>query len=137
MLEERSLTKIKKLASKILNDLYQLEDLTNYDIKAIGQVTNIMQNLDIDEAFKNAHELNVPTDIEKPSVFVKKLWVEFADIPVVEGDNDDVIDEPWRIFSIGTEKLEIWHWFEETFDVSVAKDLMGITKEFNAFASWN
>ena len=28
--------------------------------------------------------------------------------------------------TIGTHREEIWHWFEETFGVSVAEDLMGL-----------
>ena len=39
---------------------------------------------------------------------------------------DDEIDEPFLHFEIGTDKFEIWHWFEDEFDISVAKDLMGL-----------
>jgi hypothetical protein len=53
----------------------------------------------------------------------KRLWAELADVPINE---DEEIDVDWHIFSKGTEREEIWHWFEETFDVSVAKYLMGM-----------
>lgn len=33
------------------------------------------------------------------------------------------IEELWNEFPSGTNREEIWHWFEETFDVRVA-DLM-------------
>lgn len=49
------------------------------------------------------------------------LWEEFEDIPV---DDDDNILCCWRSFEKGTNKIEIWHWFEEFFKVSVAEDLM-------------
>ena len=61
----------------------------------------------------------------------KKLWLQLGDIPV---DKDDNIDEDFYVketdtlFTKGTDKIEIWHWFEETFDLSVAEDLMGLTK---------
>ncbi len=53
----------------------------------------------------------------------KELWNDFADIPVNE---DDEIETKWHGFEKGTDKLAIWHWFEETFNLSVAVDLMGI-----------
>lgn len=51
----------------------------------------------------------------------KGLWKALGDIPVNE---DDEIEESFLHFEIGEDKLEIWSWFEETFDLSVAKDLM-------------
>ena len=58
----------------------------------------------------------------------KRLWEEFGDVIVDDADN---IEESWhvqgliftQVFPAGTNKFEIWHWFEETFDVSVATDL--------------
>ncbi len=58
----------------------------------------------------------------------KKLWDQLGDIPV---DEDDNLDEDFiiangsdTVFEKGTDKFEVWHWFEDTFDISVAKDLM-------------
>ena len=57
----------------------------------------------------------------------KKLWDELGDIPVNE---DMELDEEFNpenydaVFEIGTDCEEVWHWFEETFNLSVAKDLM-------------
>ena len=48
---------------------------------------------------------------------VKWLWAEFGDVPINE---DEEIDEDWHIFSKGTDRFEIWHWFEETYDISIA-----------------
>lgn len=53
----------------------------------------------------------------------KMLWDELKDIPT----NDNMeIEEKFLHFPIGTDCHEIWHWFEEEFDLSVAKDLMGL-----------
>ena len=40
-------------------------------------------------------------------------------------DENDDIDEEFLHFPIGTPNTEIWHWFEETFDVSIMEDLAG------------
>ncbi len=49
----------------------------------------------------------------------KKLWSDFADIPI---DENEDIEIKFLDFPIGTNRFEIWHWFEETYQVSV-KDL--------------
>jgi hypothetical protein len=51
------------------------------------------------------------------------FWNILGDIPVNE---EDEIEEEFLGFKIGTDKFEIWHWFEEKFDLSVAKDLMNL-----------
>ena len=51
-----------------------------------------------------------------------QLWHELEDVPVNENEE---IDTPWRNFPKGTSREDIWHWFENTYQVSVAKDLMG------------
>lgn len=52
---------------------------------------------------------------------IKELWVSLGDIPV---NSDDEIEENWHIFNKGTDRLEIWSWFEDAYHVSAAKDLM-------------
>jgi len=52
---------------------------------------------------------------------IAKLWKKLGDIPV---DNDGCIEEPFIHlptvnFPTGTNREDIWHWFEETFGVSV------------------
>ena len=36
----------------------------------------------------------------------------------------ECIEQAWHGFSAGTHREEIWHWFEETFQISVADALM-------------
>ena len=52
---------------------------------------------------------------------VKELWNEFGDVPMNELTEE--IEEDWNIFKAGTHREDIWHWFEEQFNISVA-DLM-------------
>ena len=49
---DRSLTSIKMRYTEALDSLYILEDLTNYDIKSLSKIINLMQKIDIDKEFK-------------------------------------------------------------------------------------
>lgn len=51
----------------------------------------------------------------------EKLWEQLGDIPI---DDDECIKEEFIGFQPGTHREDIWHWFESTFNLSVAEDLM-------------
>lgn len=57
---------------------------------------------------------------------IKYLWDMLGDIPI---DDDECIEETFLNFPIGTYREEIWYWFEEVFNVSVAADLMHPKKD--------
>lgn len=61
----------------------------------------------------------------------KGLWEEFGNVPM--DPETECIEMPWQGFPAGTHREEVWHWFEETFGVSVAEDLMGHEGEL----AWN
>lgn len=61
-------------------------------------------------------------DVSPSTAYI--LWAEFGDVPM--NPETECIEEEWYGFEAGTHREEIWHWFEETFNVSVAKDLMGL-----------
>lgn len=50
------------------------------------------------------------------------LWRQFGDIPM--DPKTECLEEPFQDFPAGTHREDIWHWFEETFLISVAEDLM-------------
>lgn len=52
---------------------------------------------------------------------VKGIWTEFGDVPM--NPDTECIKVSWRDFPAGTHREEIWHWFENTFNVRVY-DLM-------------
>ena len=54
---------------------------------------------------------------------IKELWEAFGEVPI---DNNDKILERFCKFPQGTSRFEVWTWFEEEFNVSVAMDLMGL-----------
>lgn len=66
---------------------------------------------------------NKATDryIDAKNTMVKNLWTEFGDVPM--DPETECLDAKWRYFPAGTHREEIWHWFEDTFNVRVA-DLM-------------
>lgn len=52
----------------------------------------------------------------------RRLWAMLGDIPV---NDDGALEEPFLAFPVGTDREDIWSWFEEVFNISVAVDLMG------------
>ena len=50
-----------------------------------------------------------------------ELWHKLEDIPV---DADECIEEPFMKFPIGTDKFEIWHWFDERCPHNLHDDLL-------------
>lgn len=62
-MNERSLINIKNKHIKLLKMAYHLEDLTNYDIIALGKAIDILQKIDIDKEF-NKHNKEVKKNEE-------------------------------------------------------------------------
>lgn len=54
----------------------------------------------------------------------KELWSMLGDIPV---NSIDCLCQPFLHFPRGTDKHLVWHWFEDTFDCSIAVDLQGMS----------
>jgi hypothetical protein len=44
------------------------------------------------------------------------LWVEFGNIPINDADQ---IEEPFLNFPLLADRFDIWHWFEDTFGVTI------------------
>ena len=65
---------------------------------------------------RNLEILNLKFDL------AKMIWDKLGDVPV---DEEDCIDRDFKtgyrevFFPKGTEREQIWHWFEYEFDVSV------------------
>jgi len=51
----------------------------------------------------------------------RKQWSDFGDISI---DNSNCIEQEFLTFDIGTDREDIWVWFESEYDLSVAEDLM-------------
>lgn len=53
----------------------------------------------------------------------KELWSSLGNVPV---DHKDRLQMAFMDFPSGTQVEDVWKWFEETYNVSVAVDLMGL-----------
>lgn len=53
---------------------------------------------------------------------VEKLWQFFGEIPI---DDEDAILEEFLGFSEGTDRIEIWHWFDENYPEGVTELVNG------------
>ena len=53
-------------------------------------------------------------DVDDGSIFseieLKKLWELFAEIPITDADE---IEEEYLGFPAGTNRFDVWHWFDE------------------------
>lgn len=61
----------------------------------------------------------------------RELWVRLGDTPTSYYDKADRICNVFLQFDIGTDREEIWHWFEQTFNISICEDIC----ELDAFTS--
>jgi hypothetical protein len=52
---------------------------------------------------------------------LKKLWKELEEIPV---DSDDRIERDFYLWEKGTDKFDIWHWFDEELPQGIAEWLV-------------
>jgi hypothetical protein len=59
--------------------------------------------------------------IDNPLECAKHLWEILGDIPI---NDDEEIEEPFLTFEVGTDRGEIWSWFEYYFDLSIYENLM-------------
>lgn len=79
--------------------------------------TNEMREGEFDWTERDSEDSEIVED------YVHELWEEFGDVPM--NPETEEIEEEWNGFPPGTHREEIWHWFEESFCLSVAEDLMG------------
>jgi hypothetical protein len=61
--------------------------------------------------------------IGKPLDCAKCLWSALGGVPT---NSDDEIEEEFLHFYVGTNRYEIWQWFESELNASVATDLMNL-----------
>lgn len=56
--------------------------------------------------------------------YIKNLWLDFGNVPM--NPETKCIEEGWNGFAAGWHRTSICDWFEESYGISVAKDLMGL-----------
>lgn len=94
-------------------------------------ITELAEKFEAIHTDSDWNELDYNEEITRftNKALAKELWQRFGDVPM-DPDTEE-IEKEWNGFPAGTWREDIWHWFEETFNVSVAKDLMGMEDEDN------
>lgn len=116
----REYLKIKKIDQIQEDSIFcdeEYEAIMNYCTEQKFLITNDDLMCIVDRGLNDSYEY-------RRSKYIRYLWMDFGNIPM---DPDiECIDEEWSVFTAGTHREEIWTWFEETYGISVAKDLMGL-----------
>lgn len=82
---------------------------------------------DVEKQIPEAEQTLMALESKERLREAKKLWLEFGTLPM--DPETECMEMEFEGFPAGTHREEIWHWFEEHFNVSVAKDLMGLEGE--------
>lgn len=111
--------------SKICTDFTTLTKLGNKDGKTVFMTETMFDNhrFSLPDSYIN-DSLKLPLSYfaEKADLAsAQVLWFELGNVPV---DEDANLDEEFLWFEKGTDREEVWHWFEEHYDLSVAEMLM-------------
>lgn len=56
---------------------------------------------------------------------LKEMWTKFGDIPI---DEEEDIEEQFYCWNIGTNRYEIWNWFDKHCPNGLHDDLMFLNK---------
>lgn len=61
---------------------------------------------------ENCDQRDGVCQMSDPATNLRRLWAEFGDIPI---NDRDEIEEPFLHFEKGTDRFEIWHWFDDRY----------------------
>lgn len=107
----------------ITSEDIQMEMISYAELKEI--INNLSDKFETLYCDADWNELNYCNEIEKftNKEIALELWHRFGNVPL--NPDTEEIEEEWNGFPAETFREDIWKWFERTFGVSVAKDLMG------------
>lgn len=77
----------------------------------------------------DTENLNAFLDAVRPycDAYYRRLWHELGDAPFDDhNDCDMTLAETWHGFPVGTEREDIWHWFDERYSGGVYALLYGV-----------
>ena len=75
------------------------------------KVTNILD-------WFNSNIPDIFYDNKFSEVLLEFIWEEFGDMPI---NNDDEIELDFYCWKTGTDRFEIWHWFDEKLPTGIAE----------------
>lgn len=106
----------------------------------VGLVFNTLEEFREDGAFDDEYAyyeaylterwsaLNMDT-LQTRDAKLEQLWGEFADVPMNPGTEE--MEEPFLHFPVGTNREEIWHWFDERHSKGVVYLLYGTEPKYS------
>lgn len=105
-----------------MHSVQQVENIKRLAVELVDDFGNIEYVRGICELIADIDPIEgvAPAD-RADRVKADLMWMRLGDVCI---NSEEEIDEPFLHFPVGTELVEIWAWFEETFSLSVAKDLM-------------
>lgn len=81
------------------------------------------------ELKKRANDDSWPIGVQLAPFFpaamdeLKQLWEEFGDVPV---NDDDEIQCKFLGFGAGTDRFEVWNWFDQQCPNGLFEDILGV-----------
>lgn len=99
------MTYIKDDARQLLNEMHVQNRLSYHEYSTL---------------FDALDEIETVRDRDKE---LEELWGAFGDIPM--NPETECIEEKFLGFDAGTDREEIWHWFDERYSKGVAALLYG------------
>lgn len=61
-----------------------------------------------------------------PLKILRRMWELFGDVPI---DAEENIDNSFLLWKEGTNRIDIWHWFDEMCPNGLAEDIINYKKE--------
>ena len=119
-----------------LNDTEESEEyLADYPTHIIFDFTKYIQycfDKDINNGY--CHECFGVTYKVLDDEVIEQLWEELEDVSFNEnGSGSLILDEDWFIFDKGTEREDIWYWFDEYH----SKGVGWLMYEYKGDVKWN
>ena len=74
------------------------------------------------EAYLNEQRAKAIPTLKERDKRLERLWAEFGDVPM--NPETEEIEAPFLCFPAGTNREEVWEWFDERYSRGVAKLLL-------------
>lgn len=111
---------------KSIETTYYCADCGSSDTSSMAWVNNRTRNIEEYIGTRHEEENNFcnQCNANVRVLTLKELWSKLSEVEV---NADDEIEADFLSFPAGTDKMDVWHWFDERCPNGLAVDLMGET----------
>lgn len=92
-----------------------MNDVKNRALEVLNELHATIDYSDYCTVFEGLTDIETLRDRDK---MLENLWDQFADIPM--DPDTEKIEEPFLGFPAGTDREDIWHWFDERHSKGIA-----------------